>query len=61
MPLITRGAPRTFFGAPSVRDLGALDTQVAFLGVPYDAGTPQPGNRTGQAAGPSAARLRSWE
>jgi agmatinase len=54
-------APRTFFGAPSVRDLGALDAQVAFLGVPYDAGTPQPGNRTGQAAGPSAARLRSWE
>jgi agmatinase len=29
--------------------------------VPYDAGTPQPGNRTGQAAGPAAARLASWE
>ena len=54
-------APRTFFGAPSVRDLDALEAQVAFLGVPYDAGTPQPGNRTGQAAGPSAARLKSWE
>jgi hypothetical protein len=54
-------APRTFFGAPSVRDLGALDAQVAFLGVPFDAGTPQPGNRTGQAAGPAAARLSSWE
>src|SRR5665648_148143 len=54
-------APRTFFGAPSVRDLGDLDARVAFLGVPYDAGTPQPGNRTGQAAGPSAARLSSWE
>ena len=54
-------APRTFFGAPSVRDLDALDAQVAFLGVPYDAGTPQPGNRTGQAAGPAAARLKSWE
>jgi agmatinase len=54
-------APRTFFGSPSVRDLDALDAQVAFLGVPYDAGTPQPGNRTGQAAGPAAARLNSWE
>jgi len=53
--------PRTFFGSPSVRDLDALDAQVAFLGVPYDAGTPQPGNRTGQAAGPTAARLKSWE
>ena len=54
-------APRTFFGAPSVRDLAALDTQVAFLGVPFDGGTPQPGNRTGQTAGPAAARLASWE
>jgi len=58
---LVRAAPRTFFGAPSVHDLGELDAQVAFLGVPYDAGTPQPGNRTGQAAGPSAARLSSWE
>jgi agmatinase len=54
-------APRTFFGAPSVTDLDRLDAQVAFLGVPYDGGTPQPGNRTGQAAGPAAARMRSWE
>ena len=54
-------APRTFFGSPSVRDLDALDARVAFLGVPYDSGTPQPGNRTGQAAGPTAARLKSWE
>jgi hypothetical protein len=53
--------PRTFFGAPAQPDLDALDAQVAFLGVPYDAGTPQPGNRTGQAAGPAAARLASWE
>jgi hypothetical protein len=50
-------APRTFFDVPSVRDLGALDAQVAFLRVPFDAGTPQPGNRTGQTAGPAAARL----
>jgi agmatinase len=54
-------APRTFFGSPSVAELGALDAQVAFLGVPYDAGTPQPGNRTGQAMGPTAARVKSWE
>ena len=53
--------PRTFFGAPSVPDLDELDAQVAFLGVPWDAGTPQPGNRTGQAAGPAAARTKSWE
>jgi agmatinase len=53
-------APRTFFGVPSasIRD---LDVQVAFLGVPYDGGTPQPGNRTGQAEGPAAARRQSYE
>jgi agmatinase len=49
-------APRTFFGVPSVRDLSELDAQVAFLGVPYDGGTPQPGIPTGQRAGPAAAR-----
>jgi len=52
-------APRTFFDVPSVRDLDSLDAQVAFLGVPYDAGTPQPGNRTGQTSGPAAARQAS--
>jgi arginase family enzyme len=52
-------APRTFFDVPSVGDLGTLDAQVAFLGVPYDAGTPQPGNRTGQTGGPAAARVWS--
>jgi len=49
-------APRTFFGVPSLRDLDALDSQVAFLGVPYDGGTPEPGVPTGQRAGPAAAR-----
>ncbi len=49
-------APRTFFGVPSVPDLAALDAQVAFLGVPYDGGTPQPGLATGQRGGPAAAR-----
>ena len=51
--------PWTFFGVPGCSDLDDLDAQVAFLGVPYDAGTPQPGIPTGQAAGPSAARLAS--
>ena len=49
-------APRTFFGVPSARNLEMLDAQVAFLGVPYDGGTPQPGIPTGQRAGPAAAR-----
>ena len=52
-------APRTFFGVPALRDLGRLDAQVAFLGVPYDGGTPQPGIATGQRAGPAAAREAS--
>jgi agmatinase len=59
--VLLSGAPRTFFGVPSVHDLDALDSQVAFLGVPFDAGTPQPRNRTGQTSGPAAARLASWE
>jgi arginase family enzyme len=58
---LLRDEPRTFFGVPSVGDLGGLQAQVAFLGVPFDAGTPQPRNRTGQRAGPAAARLASWE
>jgi agmatinase len=57
---LTWPAPRTFFGAPSVSELGSLDAQVAFLGVPYDGGTPQPGVRTGQSAGPRAVREASW-
>jgi agmatinase len=51
-------APWTFFGAPSAA-LEDLDVQVAFLGVPYDGGTPQPGIPTGQRAGPAAAREAS--
>ena len=56
---IVRRAPGTFFGVPAVSGLDDLDARVAFLGVPFDAGTPQPGNRTGQAAGPDAARRAS--
>jgi len=54
--LLLDPAPRTFFGVPSVPDLAILEAQVAFLGVPYDGGTPQPGIPTGQRAGPAAAR-----
>ena len=54
-------APWTFFGVPSLRDLDALDARVAFLGVPYDGGTPEPGIPTGQRAGPAAAREASRE
>jgi agmatinase len=53
-------APRTFFGVPSA-SLDAIDAEVVFLGVPYDGGTPQPGNRTGQAEGPAATRRQSYE
>ncbi len=53
-------APRTFFGVPSA-SLDDLTAEVAFLGVPYDGGTPQPGNRTGQAEGPAATRRQSYE
>jgi agmatinase len=58
---LTDPAPWTFFGVPSLRDLDMLDAQVAFLGVPYDGGTPQPGVPTGQRAGPEAARAASRE
>jgi arginase family enzyme len=54
-------APRTFYGVPSLRDLGELHAQVAFLGVPYDGGTAQPGVPTGQRAGPAAAREASGD
>lgn len=44
-------SPRTFFGAPRCDDLSELAADVAFLGVPYDAGTLQPYIRTGQSGG----------
>jgi agmatinase len=59
----TWAVPRAFFGVPSVRDLNDLNAQVAFLGVPYDGGTPQPGLGgipTGQSLGPAAARKASY-
>ena len=58
--VVVAGA-RTFFGVPAAGDLESVTAQVAFLGVPFDGGTPQPGNRTGQKLGPAAARHASWE
>ena len=55
-PHLIDPAPNTFFGVPSLRDLATLDAQVAFVGVPYDGGTPEPGIPTGQRAGPAAVR-----
>lgn len=54
-------APGTFFGVPGIRGVEDLRAQVAFLGVPYDAGTPQPGLPTGQRSGPAAVREASRE
>ena len=59
-PGLTWPSPRTFFGAPRCDDLRDLDAEVAFLGVPYDAGTLQPFIRTGQSGGPAVARLSSF-
>lgn len=38
-------APRSFYGAPWCDDISKLDADVAFVGVPYDQGTPMPGAR----------------
>ena len=49
-------APEDVLWGAERAHLDVLDAQVAFLGVPYDGGTPQPGIPTGQRAGPAAAR-----
>jgi agmatinase len=61
MPDVLTTGARTFFGVPAAVDLAKVTAQVAFLGVPFDGGTPQPGNRTGQKLGPAVARQASWE
>lgn len=58
---VLQAGARTFFGVPTAVDPTKVTAQVAFLGVPFDGGTPQPGNRTGQKLGPAAARQASWE
>jgi len=47
---------RTFFGAPACSDVGALQADVAFLGIPYDQGTTVPLVRSGAYSGPRAVR-----
>lgn len=32
---------RTFFGVPAMSELDELDVDAAFVGVPFDAGTPE--------------------
>jgi agmatinase len=51
-----RPALRTFFAAPPVDSLDALEAQVAFLGVPSEQGTTAPFIRTGASSGPRLVR-----
>jgi agmatinase len=48
-----------FFGVPVETDLGALDADVAILGVPYGWPYPRPGTTAGCAAAPAAVRDRA--
>jgi len=48
-----RARQRTFYDAPSLEDLDALDAQVAFVGMPFDQGT---FGRPGARYGPDAVR-----
>ena len=56
MSSLMRPAARTFFNAPVCDDLDALEAQVAFLGVPWDAGVIVPMIRSGASAGPRLVR-----
>ena len=56
MSSLMRPAARTFFNAPACDDLDALEAQVAFLGVPWDAGVIVPMIRSGASAGPRLVR-----
>ena len=49
-------AQRTYFGARAARIGDEIGSQVAFLGVPYDDGTPEEGIPKGQREGPAAIR-----
>lgn len=53
---LLRSATRTLFAAPACDDLDALGAQVAFVGVPWDAGVITPMIRTGAYAGPRLTR-----
>jgi agmatinase len=56
MTELIRPAARTFFAAPACDDLDALAAQVAFIGVPFDAGVIVPMIRSGTSAGPRLTR-----
>ena len=55
-------APRTVFEVSSLRALDLLDAQVAFLGVPYDGGTPSRASPPASEPGPRrpARRAATW-
>jgi agmatinase len=59
-PAVPRGAEgairhgfSSFYGAPIVEDIDALDADIAFIGVPFDGGT---NDRPGARFGPAAVR-----
>src|SRR5262245_57402334 len=41
---------RTFYGVPTWSNRDEVEAQVAFIGVPYDQGSPVPGSRLGPNA-----------
>ena len=60
-PAIITARPRSFFKAPLCTNIGDLDTDVAFIGMPFDQGTfGRPGARFGPNAIRDAPRAYSY-